>query len=595
MWKVTIVVGLASVALAGASLQADAPSAAILRLARAQGQTCSSGQNQVVQISFELKVDGKPYPDRSLKPGDWVRTTGAVGESPGNADLCLKDHSTWCRLGADAIVRFRPPKNQGILLRVSRGKPSCSMRNTAVELKRDKAGRYLVNPRPATFSTAATFTSERTPASASSAPGDPVFSVGVGNAPSVVKVQRGVAVVAGPTSLKHAVVLGRNQQVAVAKQSNPLTPQPISLNTSERKVFAELQTALPKDTDKTAPSVKVVEGPPDPSSLRSATFRFAPTQGVTFTCSLDKAPFQLCTNPFEIPRVSSGRNTLAVKGTDPSGNTSKVAHYSWTIDGSRILFTSDRTGTRQIWIMDPDGKNQEQLTHDSAEDDDPEWSPNRKQIAYHSNRDGNFEIYVMNADASGDHRLTSDPAIDRNPTWSPDGTQIAFESYRANGNRDIWVMNADGSNQRRLTTDPAEDLDPAWSPNGKKIAFSSTRGGTYELYTMNPDGSGQTLLVSGTREFNPSWSPNGKKIVYHALASDGYADIFVVDADGSKVTQLTYTEQNDYNPAWAPDGHEIVFHSTREHPPVSQIYVMNADGSDQTRLTSEGGNIVPHW
>jgi Tol biopolymer transport system component len=594
MWKATIVLGVASVALAGIALSADAPNAATLRLVRAAEQTCSGGHDQVHRRSFELKIDGKQYADRSIKAGAWIRTSGGGSEPQGGADLCLKDHNTWCRLGADTVIRFRPPKNKGILLRVSRGKPSCSMRGTTVQLKRDNAGSYLIRPRPTSSSTTAAVVSERTP-SASSASGDPVFSVGVGNAPSVVKVQRGVAVVAGPTSLKHAVVLGRNQQVAVAKRNNPSAPRPISLNTSERKVFAQLQTALPKDTDKTAPAVKVVAGPPDPSSLRSATFKFAPAQGVTFTCSLDKAQFQLCPSPFHIPRASPGRHTLAVKGTDPSGNTSEAARYSWTIDGSRILFTSDRTGNRQIWIMDPDGANQEQLTHDSAEDDDPEWSPSRKQIVFHSNRDGNFEIYVMNADGSGVQRLTDDPAIDRNPTWSPDGAQIAFESYRANGNRDIWAMNADGSNQRRLTEDPGEDLDPAWSPDGKRIAFSSTRSGDYELYTMNPDGSDQALLTSGSREFNPSWSPDGTRIVYHALASDGYANIFVVSAGGGAPQQLTNTEQNDYNPAWAPDGHEIVFHSTREHPPVSQIYVMSEDGSDQMRLTSAGGNIVPHW
>jgi Tol biopolymer transport system component len=599
VWKVAIALGLAGIMLAGAaSIHPAAPNAAPTRLAVAAGQSCTRTHDEIVQTGFELQVAGKPVAEKSLKPGVWVRT---MGQRSG-ADLCLKDHHTWCRLSGPTIIQVKPPKKSGILLRSSRGKPSCSMEDTEVQLQR-KGGSWLLRlgkPKPAGGTTASVY-SERTPVAATAVNGDPVFSFGVGNAPSVVKVQRGVAVVvgSGPKSLKRAVVLGRNQQAAVPRESAPSKPRAISLSTTEQKVFAELEKALP-DTDKTPPAVKIVEGPPRRSSLRSATFRFAAGQGVTFTCALDKIAiakndFRLCTTPYRIERTTPGRHTLAVKALDSSGNTSALARYSWTIDGSRILFTSDRTGNRQIWVMDPDGMNQEQLTNDSAEDDDPEWSPDGKKIVFHSNRDGNFEIYVMNADGSNATPLTHDPAIDRNPTWSPDGSQIAFESYRANGNRDVWVMNADGSNVRRLTEDPAEDLDPAWSPDGQKIAFSTTRTGTHEIYLMNPDGSGQTRLTSGTNELNPAWSPDGTEIAYHSLASDGYQNIFTIDPNGGIPTQLTHTDQNDYNPAWAPDGNEIVFHSTRKNPPVSQIFVMNADGSGQKPLTTEGGNIVPDW
>ena len=93
----------------------------------------------------------------------------------------------------------------------------------------------------------------------------------------------------------------------------------------------------------------------------------------------------------------------------------------------------------------------------------PSWSPDGSKIAFHSNRNGNMDIYLMNADLSEITRITEDEANDMFPTWSPDGSQIAFQSNR-DGNVEIYVMNADGTNQRRLTNNPADDCTPAWYP-----------------------------------------------------------------------------------------------------------------------------------
>ena len=101
----------------------------------------------------------------------------------------------------------------------------------------------------------------------------------------------------------------------------------------------------------------------------------------------------------------------------------------------------------------PDGSGEKQLTNNSAFDGDPVWSHDGSKIAFTSDRDGNREIYVMNADGSGQKRLTTNPGIDENPSWSPDGTEIAFDSNR-DGNLEIYAMNADGSDQRLLTASP---------------------------------------------------------------------------------------------------------------------------------------------
>ena len=92
------------------------------------------------------------------------------------------------------------------------------------------------------------------------------------------------------------------------------------------------------------------------------------------------------------------------------------------------------------------------------------------------NRHGNAEIYVMNPDGSNETNLTNNTDHDEYSAWSPDGTEIAFRSDR-DGNREIYVMNSDGSNVRRLTNNAARDQDPSWSPDGLRIAFASNRDG----------------------------------------------------------------------------------------------------------------------
>lgn len=204
------------------------------------------------------------------------------------------------------------------------------------------------------------------------------------------------------------------------------------------------------------------------------------------------------------------------------------------------------------------------------------------------------------------------------PVWSPDGNRIAFDSDRG-GNTDIYIMNSDGSSVRQLTRDPfaalyfiksPEDSSAAWSPDGNRIAFDSGRDNqmmnyvNHDIYVMDVHGSNvQRLTDDGADEAGPRWSPDGKFIAYvkeEYISAQGFNeapawDIYIMNADGSQQSQLTNHPANDLEPAWSPDGGKIVFISDRNGN-HTDLYVMNADGSDVTQLTDHSSNeFGPAW
>lgn len=219
-------------------------------------------------------------------------------------------------------------------------------------------------------------------------------------------------------------------------------------------------------------------------------------------------------------------------------------------------------------------------------------SVNLPRIVFSSQQDRNTELYLMNADGSGQTRLTNNLFWDSEPTASRDGKRIAFVSDR-DGNDEIYAMNVDGSDVMRLTNDPAKDGMPAFSPDSTQIVFFSERDGNVEIYRMNADGSDPINLTNNPAlDHFPSWSPDGKQILFNS-ARDGYAslnevldpngEIYVMNADGSGQTRLTDDGGNNGRPLWSPDGKMILFDTDRSEP--AEVYVMNADGSGQTNLT----------
>ena len=275
---------------------------------------------------------------------------------------------------------------------------------------------------------------------------------------------------------------------------------------------------------------------------------------------------------------------------------------------AQIAFSSNRDGDSEIYVMAADGGNLQRLTENRNNDWSPSWAPDGKRIVFTSDRDGHFmngipttEIYVMDADGSNQQNLTNNPFSDSSPSWSPDGNRIAFDSNRDGPfNREIYMIDADGRNLQRITNNPdddgwADDRYPSWSPDGKRIAFGARRDGhfenkfavTYEIYVMDADGGNQRRLTENrNNDRYPSWSPDGERIVFTADRKGNFEqfDIYVMDADGGNLQNLTQHRAWDWRPSWSPDGNRIVFESRRDGN--AEIYMMDADGGNPHNLTN---------
>ncbi len=261
---------------------------------------------------------------------------------------------------------------------------------------------------------------------------------------------------------------------------------------------------------------------------------------------------------------------------------------------SKIAFISKITGSKELYIMDYDGYNIEQLTKDNSITLSPTWSPDTNEIAYVTFKRNNPSIYIVNVNTHKSRLLAAYPGLNSAPAWSPDGKWIAA-TLNKDGNEQIYLLDPLGKTEpKRLTFGKGIDTSPCWSPTGRQIAFVSNRAGTPQIYIMDSDGSNvRRLTYKGDYNASPTWSPQGDLIAYVSQHPEGF-NLYLVQVDGQNPTQLTSSAGSNEDPSWSPDGRHLVFSSTRSGYP--EIYTLTLDGNQITQLTnSKKATSQPSW
>ncbi|MEJ2184929.1 MAG: hypothetical protein P8Z36_03230 [Gemmatimonadota bacterium] len=272
--------------------------------------------------------------------------------------------------------------------------------------------------------------------------------------------------------------------------------------------------------------------------------------------------------------------------------------------GDQVLFESDRSGCRNVWVMNTDGTEAAQLTGAPGErcNESPRWSPDGSMIAFHTSRetiDRSWEVYVMNEDGSDPHNVSDNGGVTETATdfahgWTPTG-RVVFH-HQTSGPLQAYVVNADGTGLHPIF-DAAGGYAPFWSPDASKVAFMSERDGNREIYVMNADGTAvqdltndggaDTFNRDGVYSLSDPWSPDGARLAFMS-DRDGDQDVYVMNADGTGLVNLTNDPGDDRFDCWSPDGSRIIFSSDRGG--TRDLYIVNADGTGLAKLTDGAGN-----
>ena len=273
---------------------------------------------------------------------------------------------------------------------------------------------------------------------------------------------------------------------------------------------------------------------------------------------------------------------------------------------AKIVFTSRRDGNFEIYIMNPDGSEQINLTQHRAQDVAPVWSPTGEQILFTSDRGGIEDLYLMDADGTNVRQVFKRLIGREFPTWSPDGKAIAYHRFHTFS---IYTASIDGKDEEELT----DGLWPAWSPNGFEIAFMAakfawTENGNLRLPNVRVEIINlqtyveEELLPGEIWLSYPAWAPDSAQIAFswRGIHEKGRGvgstiDIHVVNRDGSGPREITDVEDGmgAYNPTWSPDGNELVYNKGVGGD--RDLFKVGLDGSVPEQLTRRGDNFRADW
>lgn len=271
----------------------------------------------------------------------------------------------------------------------------------------------------------------------------------------------------------------------------------------------------------------------------------------------------------------------------------------------KILFTSSRDGNREVYIMNPDGSGQVNLTQHPADDQQAVWSPTGEQILFASNREhkvfGSWDLYLMDPDGKNVRRVLKKETFRNNSTWSPDGKQIAYTNSDWDaGESHIYIATLGKQEEERIV----EGFDSAWSPDGRELAYVSYILDARRVTLIDIQTPKQERLLprkATAWQNSPSWSTTGDKLVFswnknplppnHRPGQDRFPlewkkneSIYIVNRDGTGLQQLVdEAGHKAVNPVLSPNGDEVLY--TQEINGYFQVFKVNMNSGIVTQLT----------
>jgi len=264
-----------------------------------------------------------------------------------------------------------------------------------------------------------------------------------------------------------------------------------------------------------------------------------------------------------------------------------------------IIFQSDFDGDNEIYMISMKGM--KKLTDNAWQDEYPVWSPDGKKIAFSANPDGNYDIFTMNADGSDIQQITTSSRKEITPAWFPDNETIAYTKNMGGAfrNKDfLFKIDIHSKRTQRLIQDyNRKHIVPWISPDASLITFTGKRtlGWDVALYDLKTKQS--AFLEESGKSCRGRFSPDGKKIAYVCSLADGKGDVWLMNPDGSQKTRLTKRDDTyDYFPSWSPDGKFIVFNSSLKHDHIGKLCIIRVKTGEVFFLfDSPGNDVYPAW